>query len=94
MLSAMQRTAGAGAGAKAAAPTGAVGRAMRVLLGQQFAEAFYLMVMASNLRNRARALGRRYGLESMAMRAETMRYLERVFGDLPMQGAIALETPR
>jgi len=86
-LLAMQRTAGAGA--KAAAPTGAVGRAMRVLLGQHFAEAFYFMVMASDLRDRAKALGRRYGLESMEMRAETMRYVERLFGDLTVQGAAA-----
>jgi len=82
------------AGAKDLAPRGAVGRAMRTLLGQKFAEAFYFMVMASDLRNRARALGRRYGLESMEMRAETMRYLEGAFGDLPLQGAIGPGTPR
>lgn len=62
------------AGAKDLAPRGAVGRAMRTLLGQKFAEAFYFMVMASGLRNRAKALGCRYGLESVEMRAETMRY--------------------
>ena len=83
----------AGAGATAMAPNGAAGRAMRILLGQQFAEALYFMVMASDLRNRAKALGRRYGLESMEMRAETVRYLDRVFGDLPVQGAIAPGTP-
>jgi hypothetical protein len=90
-LVAMQKTAGAGA--RAAAPEGPVGRAMRILLGQKFAEAFYFMVMASDLRNRARALGRRYGLGSVEMRAETMRYLERVFGNLPIQGEIDPGTP-
>jgi hypothetical protein len=58
-------------------------RPPRHLGGRQFAEAFYLMVMASELRGRARALGRRYGLESMDMRAEVLRYLERVCTDLP-----------
>jgi hypothetical protein len=86
-LSTIQGTADAGA--KGMAPKGAVGRAMRILLGQKFAEAFYFMVMASDLRNRAKALGRRYGLESAEMRAETVRYLERVFGDFPVLGAIA-----
>jgi len=55
------------------------------LVRRQFAEAFYLMVMASELRNRAKALGRRYGLESMEMRAEVLRYLEGIFVDLPSQ---------
>jgi len=78
----------AGAGAKALAPEGAAGQAMRILLGQQFAEAFFFMVMASDLRNRAKALGCRYGLESVEMRAETMRYIERVLDNVPIQGAI------
>jgi hypothetical protein len=86
----MQKTAVTGA--KAAA-TGEASGAIRVHLGQQFAEAFYFMVMASDLRQRAKALACRYGLESVEMRAETMRYLERVFGDLPVQGAVAPELP-
>ena len=52
------------------------------LARQQFAEAFYLMVMASELRNRATALGRRYGVDSLEMRAEILRYLERFAADL------------
>jgi hypothetical protein len=43
---------------------------------RQFAEAFYLMVMASDLRERARALGRRYGLEATEIRAEILRYID------------------
>jgi hypothetical protein len=82
------------AGAKALAPGGAAGQAMRILLGRQFAEAFYFMVMGSDLRNRAKALGCRYGLESVEMRAETMRYIERVLDNVPFQGAIAPGTPR
>lgn len=86
-LLAMQQSP-AVAGAKALAPGGAAGQAMRIHLGQQFAEAFYFMVMASDLRNRAKALGCRYGLESVEMRAETMRYIERVLDNVPFQGAI------
>jgi hypothetical protein len=43
------------------------------------------MVMASELRGRARALGRHYGLESFDMRAEVMRYLERFCADQPAE---------
>jgi hypothetical protein len=58
-------------------------RAGRDPLATQFAEAFYLMVMASEMRDRAKALGRRYGLETLEMRAEIVRYLERFFGETP-----------
>jgi len=50
---------------------------------RQFAEAFYLMVMASDLRERARALGRRYGMDAMEVRAEILRYID----DLSSGGA-------
>lgn len=56
-------------------------RAASRLIGRQFAEAFYLMVMASELRGRARSLARRYGLHTMEMRAEVLRYLEEIAED-------------
>ena len=58
-------------------------------LRRQFAEAFYLMVMASDLRERVRALGRRYGLNEMAVREEILRYIERLASEMPTQSGAA-----
>ena len=60
---------------------------------RQFAEAFYLMVMASDLRERARALGRRYGLEASEIRAEILRYIERLVSEMPTQSRAAPPAP-
>jgi len=79
-----RRTPRAGAGAKR--PDGAP-------LRRQFAEAFYLMVMASDLRDRARALGRRYGLEAMELREEILRYIERLVSEHPAQSRAPSPAP-
>jgi hypothetical protein len=59
------------------------------LLRRQFAEAFYLMVMASGMRDRARALGRRYGVAAVEMRAEILEYLDRLISEVPVQSETA-----
>jgi hypothetical protein len=64
-------------------------RPANVQLKRQFAEAFYLMVMASDLRERARALGRRYGLNEMEVREEILRYIERLASEMPTQSGAA-----
>lgn len=44
----------------------------------QFAEALFFMIMASDMRERVKALGRRYGLDEIEMRAEVTRYVDRL----------------
>jgi hypothetical protein len=49
--------------------------------------------MASDMRGRARALGRRYGLEAMEMRAEILRYLAHLAGKTPPRSKSASPAP-
>jgi hypothetical protein len=69
-------------------------RLRRMPSGAQFAEAFYFMVMASEMRDRAKALGRRYGLDALEMRAEIVRYMERILSGLPSSDAGGEPAPR
>jgi hypothetical protein len=44
----------------------------------QFAEALFFMIMASDMRERVKALGRRYELDEIQMLAEVTRYVDRL----------------
>ena len=55
------------------------GRANRALRRGQFAEMVYLMLMSSDeMRGKVKALGHRCGLSDVEIRAEVIRYLNRM----------------